>query len=209
MAFVHVFRPGTSGRTVLALHGTGGDERSLLEFAAELSPGDAVLSPRGDVIEAGAARWFRRFSEGVFDEDDMAERSGRLAAFVREAAGEHGFDAGNVVAFGYSNGANMAAALMLLHPTLLRGAAMWRAMLPLRRFFPGLPTPSLDLSGREALVLAGQADPFAPLDRAQALADRLTESGARVRFEATGPSHGVVPEDARVTREWFAGLQSS
>lgn len=138
--FVHRYEPGRGDRrTLLALHGTGGDENDLIEVARALAPRAAVLSPRGPVLENGAPRFFRRLAAGVFDEADVAARARDLARFVRESADQRGFDPARVVAVGYSNGANIAAAVMLLEPLTLLGGVLFRAMPPLT---PGSPPTS-------------------------------------------------------------------
>jgi phospholipase/carboxylesterase len=139
-SFVHVFTPGTTSTTLLLLHGTGGDERDLLPLGEMLLPGAAILSPRGQVLEHGMPRFFRRLAEGVFDEVDLRQRAGDLARFVASTAERHHFDARKVIAVGFSNGANIASALLLLHPGVLAGAILFRAMVPL---VPDSP-PSLE-----------------------------------------------------------------
>ncbi|AGK04513.1 alpha/beta hydrolase [Meiothermus ruber] len=122
LGFVHCYEPGSARATLLLLHGTGGNEHSLVELARQMAPAANLLSPRGKVLENGAPRFFRRLAMGVFDQADLMAQAANLARFVQEAAERYGFDAGRVYALGYSNGANMAAALMLLHPEALAGA---------------------------------------------------------------------------------------
>ncbi len=130
--FHHVYRPGTaSGRPLLLLHGTGGNEHDLLDLADAVAPGRTVISPRGKVLEHGMPRFFRRLAEGVFDEPDLRQRSGELAAFVTGITAHHGLAA--PIALGFSNGANIAAALLTLHPGVLGGAILLRAMAPLKQ----------------------------------------------------------------------------
>src|SRR6187397_432273 len=135
LGFEHRFvpaRPDGAGRPpLLLLHGTGGDESDLLPLGEALAPGAAVLSPRGNVLENGMPRFFRRLAEGVFDEEDVIRRAHELADFVGAAAARHGFDPKRVIAVGYSNGANIAAAILLLRPGALAGAVLFRAMVPL------------------------------------------------------------------------------
>ena len=201
--FPHRFLPpGDPGErlTLLALHGTGGDEHSLLELAITMIPGASVLAPRGNVREGGANRWFRRIAEGVFDEADIRLRVPELAAFVAEACRTYDRNPEQVVAIGYSNGANMAAATMLLSPGTLRGALMYRAMLPLR------PMPLPDLDGKDALVVSGNADPMGPLPSAESLVRVLSESRARTRHEILPTGHGLVTPDVDLGRQWLRGL---
>ncbi len=154
LEFVHQFIPATAGssRILLLLHGTGGDETDLLPLGRELDGTAALLSPRGKVLENGMPRFFRRFGEGVFDEEDVIRRANELADFVAAAAEQHGFDAADVTGVGYSNGANIAAAMMLLRPMVLRSAVLLRAMMPLSN-----PAPP-DLSSKRVLLLAGDTD---------------------------------------------------
>ncbi len=131
LTFTHRFEPGTSASTLLLLHGTGGNEHDLVPMAAQLAPGVSVLSPRGKVLENGAPRFFKRLAMGVFDEEDLKAQAADLAQFVRDATHRYGLDARRVYALGYSNGANMAAALVLLYPEVLAGAVLLRPVLPL------------------------------------------------------------------------------
>lgn len=203
LAFPHRFLPPgdpAERLTILALHGTGGDENSLLELAVTMIPGASILAPRGPVIEYGASRWFRRFAEGVFDEEDIRSRTPELATFVADACRVYDRNPEWVVAMGYSNGANMAAALLLLTPQALRGALMFRAMLPLR------PETLLDLTGKEALVVSGSDDPMGPLDSATSLVRVLSESGAKTRHEILPAGHGLVTPDVDLGRQWLRSL---
>jgi phospholipase/carboxylesterase len=154
LAFIHRFEPATrlEAPPLLLLHGTGGDENDLLQLGRLISPGSALLSPRGKVLENGMPRFFRRHAEGVFDEDDVRQRAHELADFVEAARKAYGI--GRPVAVGYSNGANIAAAMMLLRPDVLSGAALLRAMVPLSH------APKVDLSGKRALMVSGKHDPI-------------------------------------------------
>src|SRR6201981_1173811 len=125
--FIHEFVPGTSNRTLLLLHGTGGNERDLIALGRELDPNAALLSPRGKVLENGMPRFFRRLAEGVFDLEDLEHRTNELADFVAAAAQHYGFPSDNLVAVGYSNGANIAAGMLLLRPEALPTAILFRA----------------------------------------------------------------------------------
>src|SRR4249919_1781969 len=128
--FIHDFVPGSSLRTLLLLHGTGGNERDLIPLGRELDPNAALLSPRGKVLERGMPRFFRRLAEGVFDLDDLKFRAAELAAFVAAAAAHYRFDPARVVAMGFSNGANIASSLLLLSPGTLKAAALFSPMVP-------------------------------------------------------------------------------
>src|SRR5881409_1880630 len=129
--FIHEFVPGSSSRTLLLLHGTGGNERDLIPLGRELDPSAALLSLRGKVLENGMPRFFRRLAEGVFDLNDLKKRTNELADFVAAAARHYGFASDRVVAVGYSNGANIAASMLLLRPATLAGAVLFRVMTPL------------------------------------------------------------------------------
>lgn len=197
----HRWVPGASGAaspTLLLLHGTGGDESDLIPLGEELAPGASLLSPRGPVSELGMPRFFRRHAEGVFDEADIRARVPALAAFIGAAATTYGFAPGSVFALGFSNGANMAASLLLLVPGLLRGAVLLRAVMPLE------PATQPNLAGTSVLISAGKVDPFSPVERTQRLADVLRAAGADVslRWQRTG--HQLVPGDLEDTRAWLS-----
>ncbi len=183
---------------MLALHGTGGTEDDWVPLAQELVPRAHVLAPRGRVLEQGMARFFRRLAIGVFDEADVKLRSAELVAFLREAATRYGFRADSVFALGYSNGANMAAAMLLLHPEALAGAALLRPVLPLT------PESEPDLAGRPVLIAAGKADPYSPAQRVEALAVTLRRAGAQVDLRWQAAGHELTPADFSGVREWFA-----
>lgn len=200
LSFVHRFEPAAAaGRApLLLLHGTGGDESDLLPLGRALAPGAALLSPRGKVLEGGMPRFFRRLAEGVFDEDDLRRRAAELAAFVGEARAAYGFAA--PLALGFSNGANIAAALLVLHPQVLAGAALLRAMVPLRR------PPAADLAGKPVLLLSGADDPMVPAENAARLAALLRDCGATVVHRTMAAGHGLSQPDLSVAREWLDRL---
>lgn len=196
----HVFEPGTEAGLppLLLLHGTGGDERDLLPLGRLVAPGAALLSPRGAVLENGMPRFFRRLAEGVFDEADLRRRTDDLAAFLAAARARHGLAA--PVALGFSNGANIAASLLLRHPGALRGAVLLRAMLPFADPAAG------DLAGTPVLLLSGAADPIVPAANSAALAAKLQAAGAAVTHRALPLGHGVSQMDVTLARDWIAGL---
>ena len=201
MDFIHRFVPAPAGgsvRTLVLLHGTGGNENDMISLGRELDPAAALLSPRGHVLENGMPRFFRRLAEGVFDEEDVIRRAHELADFVSAAAQQYGFDPRMVTAVGYSNGANMAAAILLLRPELLRGAILYRAMVPLT------PPAAPDLSQTRVLLSSGKYDSIVPKENAQRLATMLREAGATVtmRVEATG--HALAFTDIEAGRIWIA-----
>jgi len=197
LSFVHRYEPAAQPERppLLLLHGTGGDEHDLIPLGRMLAPGAALLSPRGKVLEGGMPRFFRRLAEGVLDEEDVRKRAHDLADFVETARAAYGLPA--PVAVGFSNGANIAAALLLLRPGVLGGAALLRAMIPLRRL------PAAALTGTPVLILSGAADPIVPAANAIQLAARLTEAGATVRHETLPGGHGLTQADLDVTRAWL------
>jgi phospholipase/carboxylesterase len=197
--FVHRFEPGTGGNAppLLLLHGTGGDETDLLPLGRALSPGSALLSPRGPVLENGMPRFFRRLAEGVFDEADVRRRAGDLAAFVAQARTAYGLAA--PVAVGFSNGANIAAATLLLHPEAMAGAVLLRAMVPLAE------SPRPNLAGRPVLLLSGALDPIVPADNAERLASTLGQAGAAVTHTVNPAGHGLSQADLTAAQAWLAG----
>lgn len=198
LSFVHVFRPATKPGLppLLLLHGTGGDETDLVPLGEAVAPGAALLSPRGQVLERSAPRFFRRLAEGVFDEDDIRRRAGDLARFVGEAREAYGLAA--PIALGYSNGANIAAATMLLHPGALAGAALLRPMAP----FAVSPVAKLD--GAPALLLSGAADPIATPETVDRLEAAMRASGAAVEHVRLAASHGLTRQDMEMAARWFA-----
>jgi phospholipase/carboxylesterase len=197
LAYIHRFEPGAdpSLPPVLLLHGTGGDEADLLPLGREIAPGAALLSPRGNVLEGDRPRFFRRFREGMFDEDDVRRRAGELADFVAEA--RRAYSLARPIALGYSNGANIAAAILLLHPKALAGAILLRAMAP----FAEPPKP--DLSGVPVLILSGLNDPIAPRSSAERLAAALAAAGARVQRDDLPASHGLTGADVTKAKRFY------
>ena len=201
--FIHRFVPSPAGRqdlVLLLLHGTGGNEDDLLDLGRRLSPDAALLSPRGKVLENGAPRFFRRLAEGVFDLDDVRFRAAELADFVDCALKEHHVEGARVVAVGYSNGANIAATTMLLHPGRIQAAALLRAMVVLE------PSPLPDLSGSAVLISSGVLDPIVPDSHVTLLSDIFRRAGASVDVKRQQASHGLVQSDIFDCRDWLAGI---
>jgi phospholipase/carboxylesterase len=198
--FAHIFEPATDAARppVLLLHGTGGDETDLLPLGRLIAPGAALLSPRGQVLENGMPRFFRRLREGVFDEADLRHRTDALAAFIRGASERYGI--GSPVALGFSNGANIAASLLLCYPGLLRGAALLRAMVPFR------DPPPAKLDGTPVLLLSGAADPIVPTENTARLAALLEDKGAVVTHRELPLGHGLSQMDVALTRDWLGTL---
>jgi phospholipase/carboxylesterase len=200
LGFVHRFYPGESGATLLLLHGTGGSEDDLVPLGRELASGTAVLSPRGKVSEYGAARFFRRLAEGVFDHEDLIFRTNELAEFVEAASKGYGFDPSKLVGVGYSNGANIAASLMLLHPNLLRAAVLFRAMVPFE------PEEPVALSGIPVFLAAGRMDRMIPPQNTERLAEILTEAGADLDLRWRDTGHPLTYEEVAEAKEWLSGI---
>ena len=199
--FVHVFEPATSADVpaVLLLHGTGADEHDLLPLGRALAPGAALLSPRGKVGENGMNRWFRRVREGVYDVEDLIERTAELAGFVEAAIAAYDLDPERIVVSGFSNGANTGAALLLLHPRLVAGAALFAGGAPLQDREPD----PVDLSGTRVFLGNGVADPIITIDQARLLADQLGERGADVESREHPGGHQLTPDVLARARDWF------
>jgi phospholipase/carboxylesterase len=197
LAYIHRFEPGAdpSLPPVLLLHGTGGDETDLLPLGREIAPSAPLLSPRGNVLEGSMPRFFRRFREGLFDEDDVRRRAGELADFVAEARRAYGL--AEPLALGYSNGANIAAAVLLLHPKALAGAILLRALAPLAE------PPKPDLSDVPVLILSGLSDPIAPRSSAETLAAALAAAGARVERDDLPAGHGLTQADVTKAKTFY------
>lgn len=201
--FHYLLEPGQPGsRTLLLLHGTGGDERDLLPLGRALDPRASLLSPRGQVLEGRMPRFFRRLAEGVFDQADLAQRTAQLGAFVREATARHGLLPGDVWAVGFSNGANIAASLLLREPGLLAGAILFRAMVPFE--------PVQQARGRSVPVLlrAGELDPIVPRENAERLAALLGAAGAEVSLEWSRGGHGLGHDDLEAAAAWLAATDA-
>lgn len=202
-SFQHVYLPGTSGRTLLLLHGTGGSENDLVPLGRTLDPEAALLSPLGKIRENGMPRFFRRLAEGVFDEEDLVNRTHELADFVEESISERGIDRSKLIAVGYSNGANIAAALLLLRPEVLAGAALLRAMVPL------VPEVLPDLTGVPVLLSSGHQDPIVPAENTRQLAALLRNAGADVALRLENAGHGLTSLTVETTKNWLETVGSS
>ena len=195
---VHRYVAGTdpSRPPLLLLHGTGGNEDDLIGLGAAVAPGAALLSPRGQVLENGMPRFFRRLADGVFDEADLERRAAELARFIADARTAYTIPA--PMALGFSNGANMAAALLLLHPESLAGAVLLRGMAPLSA------APSANLAGKPVLLLSGSADTMIPAAKARRLAEELTARGAAVDHTTVPGAHGLSTRDVDLAQDWLA-----
>jgi phospholipase/carboxylesterase/glyoxalase family protein len=199
LSFVHQFIPARSAGapTLLLLHGTGGDENDLIELGRALAPQAALLSPRGQVLENGMPRFFRRLAEGVFDLDDLRQRTQDLAAFVAGASAAYGFDPQRVIAVGYSNGANIAASLMLLYPQVLAGAVLFHAMVPL------VPEQLPDLHRVPVFIGAGKFDSLIPPQQTEQLAQMLQQAGAEVELLWQPGGHALNQAEVQAAAAWL------
>jgi phospholipase/carboxylesterase len=199
--FTHEFVPGNSDRTLLLLHGTGGNERDLIPLGHELDPDASLLSPRGKILENGMPRFFRRLAEGVFDLEDLKTRTNELADFAAAAVRHYKLAADHMVGVGYSNGANIAASILLLRPELLRAAVLFRAMVPL------VPENLPDLSSVRVWIGAGSQDPIIPTSETQRLVELLRGAGADVTIRFLEAGHELTRDDLDAAREWLTRLQ--
>jgi phospholipase/carboxylesterase len=201
LGFQHVFEPGTSGWTILLLHGTGGNEHDLVPLGRQIAPGATLLSPLGKVREGTAPRFFRRLAVGELDIPDLLVRTDELAEFVRSATAAYALDPARIVALGLSNGANIAVSALFRHPTLLHGAGLLRPMLPYE------PDATLTLAGTDVLVDAGSHDPYTAMADTERLVRVLEQAGAAVTAHTEPDAgHGLTQNDLRVTARWLAGV---
>ena len=205
LGFTHVFERGSSDWTLLLLHGTGGDEHDLVGLGRQLAPEAALLSPRGQVLEQGMPRFFRRLAVGQLDIPDLLARTEQLGAFVVAATKHYSRDPDKVLAIGLSNGANIAASLLLretdpVHPTL-RAAGLLRPMLP----YEPDRTPRLDRA--EVLIEAGERDPYSPAEQVARLTELLRAGGATVTTTIEpAAGHGLTEADLRRLAAWVAAV---
>jgi len=199
LSFHHYWDPGVDlkGPTLLLLHGTGGTEHDLVGLGRSLLPGANLLSPRGQVSENGMARYFRRLAEGVFDLEDLRVRTADLARFVAGASNTYGFDPDRVVAVGFSNGANIAASLLLSGTKTLAGAVLFHPMVPFE------PTPLPDLRGVPVFVGAGRTDPMVPIPLTDRLVELLTGGGAVVETLWLPGGHRLTREEIEAATAWI------
>lgn len=201
--FIHRFIPSSNNPekeypTLLLLHGTGGSEDDLIQIGKMISPHSSLLSPRGKVLEHGMPRFFRRLAEGVFDIKDLKFRTQELAKFLHDASSKYSFDLNKTVAIGFSNGANIAASLLLLNPETINGAILFRAMKP---FTPdNLP----DLSNKQVLLSAGLIDPIVSKSQIEGLYNLLQKSGANVTMKWQQSGHNINNKDISDAKEWLS-----
>lgn len=197
LSFIHQFVPGDSERTLLLLHGTGGNEDDLLPLGRELDPAAALLSPRGQVLENGHPRFFRRLAEGVFDLEDLKMRTDDLAGFITAAAQHYKFDTAKLVAVGYSNGANIATSILLRHPAILRAAILLRALVPF------IPEELPDLAGVQVWIGGGKLDRIIPRANTEQLAEMLSSAGAEVTAHFFDAGHELTDAELVVAKSWL------
>jgi phospholipase/carboxylesterase len=199
--FIHRFVPAgeaASGETLIALHGTGGNENDLIGIGQAIAPGAAILSPRGNVSENGAARFFTRLAEGVFDPKEVRSRAKEMARFIRAAMAKYGLDATRVYALGYSNGANIASTVMFIEPDLLQGAILFRPMLVFE------PEERSDLSGSSVFISAGRMDPIVPVSSVERLVELFEASRAEVTLKWQPAGHSLTSSEVREAAGWLA-----
>lgn len=202
LALIHEFLPARTSanvHTLLLLHGTGGSQFDLIPVGERLLPTAALLSPLGNVSENGMARFFRRLSPGVFDLDDLRFRTKELVQFVEAAAAAYELDTTRIIAAGYSNGANMAASLLLLAPDTLHAAVLFRPMVPL------VPTKKPNLEGVNVLICGGRHDEVVAPEEAVRLAELLHESSAAVSIHWSEAGHGLTSQEIAYARDWLHG----
>lgn len=201
LGFQYRFEPvAGASRTLLLLHGTGADENDLIPLGRALDPSANLLSPRGKVLENGMPRFFRRLAEGVFDVEDLKARTDELAAFVRAAAERHGLADAQVVAVGFSNGANIAASALLLHPGLLRAAILLRPMVPFE------PDGDPDLSEVGVFIGAGRSDPLIDPAATERLIEILEGCGASLEVVWNPGGHQLDPAEIPKARDWLTRI---
>lgn len=201
LGFIHRFIPGEdpgSNETLLVLHGTGGDENDLVGIGQTVAPGAAILSPRGNVLENGAPRFFKRLAEGVFDPREVRSRGEELIRFIRAAVSHYHLDAGRIFALGYSNGANIASTVLLIEPGILQGAILLRPMLVYE------PEGPPHVSGGSALISAGRMDPIVKPESVEKLRALLASAGVDVTLNWQLAAHNLTPSEVREAAEWFS-----
>jgi predicted esterase len=201
LGFIHRFLPAedsANGETLVVLHGTGGDENDLIGIGQAIAPGAAILSPRGNVLENGAPRFFRRLAEGVFDPKEVRSRAEELARFIRAAVITYRLDPTRVFALGYSNGANVASTVMFVEPGILQGAILFRPMLVYE------PTERKDLSGSAVFISAGRMDPIVPTASVERLVELFELAHAEVTLKWQLVGHNLVPSEVSEAANWLA-----
>lgn len=198
----HIFQKGTNPAkpTLLLLHGTGGNELDLLPLAGKIDEEASVLSVRGNVLENGMPRFFRRLAEGVFDEEDLVYRTTELNEFLDEASQTYDFDRDNIVAVGYSNGANIAASLLFHYQDALKGAILHHPMVPRR----GIHLP--DLADKSVFITAGTNDPICPAQESTDLQSMLENANANVQIHWENKGHQLTFSEVEAAAKWYLGI---
>ncbi|MET3684395.1 phospholipase/carboxylesterase [Alkalibacillus flavidus] len=198
----HIFREGDDlkGPTLLLLHGTGGTEEDLLPLVDYIDSKANVLSVRGNVSENGMPRFFKRLAEGVFDEEDLIFRTQELYEFLDQAAEDYGFDRQNVIAVGYSNGANIAGSLLFHYKDAVRAASLHHPMVPRR----GVELP--DLTDKSVFIAAGTNDPICPAQESEDLQAFLTDAGADVTLHWESQGHQLNLGEIKASMNWYQQL---
>ncbi|MFS8044365.1 alpha/beta hydrolase [Rhizobium sp. BR 314] len=197
MSYVHRLKAGASGKPIFfTFHGTGGDENQFFDFAARLLPEATIVSPRGDVSEHGAARFFRRTGEGVYDMADLARATEKMASYVSGLAAEYG--ASQVIGLGFSNGANILANVLIEHGDLFDAAVLMHPLIPFQ------PKDNGRLQGKRVLITAGERDPIAPAPVTQALADYFVQQDAQVTLDWHPGGHDIRPNEIEAIRTFLA-----
>lgn len=194
---IHIYKENDSSAvTLLLLHGTGGDEKDLLPLADIIDPNANILSVRGQVLENGSNRFFRRLAMGVFDLEDLVFRTKRLKEFVDWAADHYHFDRNRVVAIGYSNGANIAASMLFHYSDALQRAILFHPMVPIRKELP-------NLTGVGVFISAGQNDPICPPEESQQLSELLSSAKAEVHLSWQPGGHRLSMEEIIEVKAWY------
>lgn len=199
--FTHLYKPSSdplNEKTILLLHGTGGDEESLLPVADFLMPHASVLSPRGRVLENGMPRFFKRHAEGVFDMEDLRIGTRELAGFIELSSVEYGIDPDDLIAAGYSNGANIASSVIFSYPGLLKTAVLFHPMIP---FIPETPP---DLSGTKVLITAGRNDPIVTVEETERLAALYRDCSAAVDLFWHNSGHSLTRGELEAAKSFLS-----
>lgn len=196
--YVHRLKAGAPGKPILfVFHGTGGDENQFFDFGSNLLPDATIVSPRGDVSEYGAARFFRRTGEGVYDMADLARATDKMAGFVKALADEH--QASEIIGLGYSNGANILANLLFEKPELFSRAVLMHPLIPFK------PRDNAALAGSKVLITAGQRDPICPVALTEALAAYLEGQKADVSMEWHEGGHDIRSSEIEAVGRFLKG----
>jgi phospholipase/carboxylesterase len=200
--YTYTYLPGAeiTSDVLLLLHGTGGDENDLVQLGRDMSPDAHIISPRGNVVQHGANRFFNRYDNGEFDYDDVAYRAAQLSTFLADAIIKHGITPTRVTILGYSNGANIAAAMILLRPDGIDDVVLLRSLYPLQDL------PIQDLSTKRILMLNGTHDTIIPHDQTAKLASYLTASGAQLDFRLLPADHRLTNDDITIVRDWMSTI---